>query len=246
RMPHQLSGGQQQRVALARSLAPRPVVLLLDEPFSNLDVQFRTKVRDEVRDILKSSGVSSIFVTHDEKEALFMGDQVCLMNQGQVEQTDTPEAIFQRPESPFVANFLGLADFLAAEITSEGIKTEIGVLENDYQFKIGDSVDIMVRPDDFKMRTQVAGRCKVTEKVYRGMHYLYTVTLPSGRTIRTLQQHHKNFQVGDNVEVLLDPGHRLNCYRNGCLIPTPTSGTCLAPGSEPLTSAVQSPLQPHK
>ena len=110
--PDQLSGGQKQRVALARSLAPEPEVLLLDEPFSNLDVRLRVEMREEVRRILKKAGVTAISVTHDQEEALSISDRVAVMNDGQIEQVGRPESVFERPESKFVASFLGRASFL--------------------------------------------------------------------------------------------------------------------------------------
>jgi iron(III) transport system ATP-binding protein len=117
RMPHELSGGQQQRVALARALAPRPEVLLLDEPFSNLDAGRRVKVRHEVREILKVSGTAALFVTHDQEEALAMGDRVGILHNGRLEQVGTPQEVFQAPATRFVAEFLGIPDFLPATVT---------------------------------------------------------------------------------------------------------------------------------
>ncbi len=111
RMPHELSGGQQQRVALARALAPRPEVLLLDEPFSNLDPGLRQQVRRDTLDILRATGATAIFVTHDQEEALFMGDVLAIMNRGRVEQMGSPESIFHSPATRFVAQFMGMADF---------------------------------------------------------------------------------------------------------------------------------------
>ncbi|MCE2463827.1 MAG: ABC transporter ATP-binding protein, partial [Dehalococcoidia bacterium] len=111
RYPHQLSGGEQQRVALARSLAPHPLALLLDEPFSSLDPQLRAQLREEVKNILQSSGVTTIYVTHDQEEALFMGDKVAVMTSGSLEQVGTPEDIFHHPKTRFVAYFLVIAVF---------------------------------------------------------------------------------------------------------------------------------------
>lgn len=126
RFPHELSGGQQQRVALARALAPRPPLILLDEPFSNLDVQVRLYLRQEVRDILKSIGASGIFVTHDQEEALAIADKVAVMQTGKIVQLASPEGIYQRPASRFVAEFVTQANFLAGRRYGDVWETEIG------------------------------------------------------------------------------------------------------------------------
>ncbi|MCZ7668364.1 MAG: ABC transporter ATP-binding protein [Chloroflexi bacterium] len=125
RMPHELSGGQQQRVALARALAPRPAVLLLDEPFSNLDAALRQTVRQEVKTLLKASGAMAVFVTHDQEEALFVGDEVAVMNAGRLEQLDTPERVFHAPRTRFVAAFMGHSDFIPGVVQAEGIETPL-------------------------------------------------------------------------------------------------------------------------
>ena len=157
RFPHQLSGGEQQRVALARSLAPQPVALLLDEPFSNLDPQLRVQLRAELRGILRSSGVTSIYVTHDQEEALYMGDRVAVMNAGRIEQVGTPEDIFHHPHSRFVARFLGLADFIPARASEDGLATDIGLLHTPTHLAPGTEVEVMVRPDDVGIRPLVGG-----------------------------------------------------------------------------------------
>src|SRR6056297_2401366 len=153
--PDQLSGGQKQRVALARSLAPEPEVLLLDEPFSNLDVRLRVEMREEVRRILKEAGVTAISVTHDQEEALSISDRVAVMNEGKIEQVGRPEAVFERPESKFVASFLGRASFLEGNLRDETVETGIGrfdavTLEGYDTVYDGAPVDVLVRPDDLR------------------------------------------------------------------------------------------------
>ncbi|WP_275575006.1 ABC transporter ATP-binding protein [Neosynechococcus sphagnicola] len=123
RYPHELSGGQQQRVALARALAPQPSLILLDEPLSNLDVQIRLRLRQEIRDILKATGTSGIFVTHDQEEALSISDQVAVMRQGHLEQLDTPETIYREPASRFVAEFVTQAKFFAGSLSRRSLGT---------------------------------------------------------------------------------------------------------------------------
>lgn len=129
--PDELSGGQQQRVALARSLAPEPAILLLDEPFSNLDVDLRVQMREEVRRILKEAGVTAVSVTHDQEEAMSISDRVAVMNDGDLEQVGEPEQVFQHPESRFVAGFLGYAGFLPGRIAGDAVETELGTVDRD-------------------------------------------------------------------------------------------------------------------
>ena len=155
-MPHELSGGQQQRVALGRALAPEPEILLLDEPFSNLDPKLREQVRRDVLSILRASNATAIFVTHDQEEALFVGDVVAVMNEGQVEQTATPETIFHHPETKFVAQFIGMVDFLSAHHDQGTLHTEIGSVDwPELQLGMFENghpndqspIEVMVRPD---------------------------------------------------------------------------------------------------
>jgi iron(III) transport system ATP-binding protein len=154
RYPDELSGGEAQRVALARALAPSPALILLDEPFSNLDARLRASVRTEVRDILRRAGAAAIFVTHDQEEAFSLADRVVVMHRGRVEQVGTPDEIYQHPASRFVASFVGDADFLPGQVQSDGIHTEIGLVPVPPSVSaphlIGtNSVDIMLRPESF-------------------------------------------------------------------------------------------------
>ncbi|NJN44986.1 MAG: ABC transporter ATP-binding protein, partial [Anaerolineae bacterium] len=148
RYPHELSGGERQRVALARAMAPQPVLILFDEPFSNLDADRRARIREEVRAILKTSGSTAIFVTHDQEEALFMGDRLAVLNNGVLEQVGTPEDIYQAPTTRFVAEFMGNTDFLPGEVLENGIMTEIGLIEQPAKLPFTTLVDIAVRFDD--------------------------------------------------------------------------------------------------
>jgi len=139
RYPHELSGGQQQRVAVARALAPAPALILLDEPFSNLDADLRAQMRDEVENILRNTGTTAIFVTHDQEEAFTLADRVGVMHAGRIEQLASPEDIYHHPASQFVAEFVGAADFLPGLVTSEGIVTEVGVFGNVGDLEPGDA-----------------------------------------------------------------------------------------------------------
>ena len=152
RYPHELSGGQQQRVALARALAPRPEILLLDEPFSNLDADLRQQVRAEVREILRRTGITAVFVTHDRREALNVGDRVAVMHAGRIEQVGTPEEIYYHPATPFVAEFMGPATLLDGRVRAGGIDTELGFFPQPVDLPAGAPVRVLVRPDDVELR----------------------------------------------------------------------------------------------
>ena len=214
RYPHQLSGGEQQRVALARSLAPHPLALLLDEPFSSLDPQLRAQLREEVKNILQSSGVTTIYVTHDQEEALFMGDKVAVMTSGSLEQVGTPEDIFHHPKTRFVANFLGIADFIVGRVDGNDLVTEIGVVHSTAPLDPSAKYEVMIRPDDIALRPSDTGMGRVVGRVFRGMHYIYTVSLPSGVVVSSLQHHTAYYQCGDPVDVYLGESQTLTCFVN--------------------------------
>ena len=213
--PDQLSGGQQQRVALARSLAPEPAVLLLDEPFSNLDVRLRVEMREEVRAILKEAGVTTINVTHDQEEALSISDRIAVMNDGRVEQVGDPTGVFQRPESRFVASFLGQAGFLSGVVRADHVETGLGNLLLDgvqgtldgYQ---GARIEVLVRPDDLRARRPDGDPDgEIVHRQYSGPSFIYRVELACGDVLHCLHNHVEEFAVGDPVDVKLVADHPL-------------------------------------
>lgn len=217
--PEALSGGQQQRVALARSLAPEPEVLLLDEPFSNLDVRLRVEMREEVREILKAAGVTAISVTHDQEEALSISDRVAIMHDGRLEQVGTPETVFENPESRFVASFLGRASFLSGRVRGDVVETELGVLDvtqlnGPVDAYDGARIDVLVRPDDLEARPVSAPRAdgKVVHRQYTGPTFVYRVELESGTTVRCLHNHVELFEHNQPVSVSLTADHPLAWY----------------------------------
>ena len=212
RYPYQLSGGEQQRVALARSIGPRPLALLLDEPFSNLDPQLRLELRSEVRHILRSSGVTAMYVTHDQDTALFIGHRVAVMNAGGLEQVDTPEKVFHHPRSRFVAQFLGVADFIPATVVDSSLITEIGLLHSQDHLESVTKIEVMVRPADIFIRPSSTGLGRVLSRVFRGMHYLYRLYLPSGVVVHSLQHHTAFYQQGESVDVYLEPNQTFACF----------------------------------
>ena len=217
--PDQLSGGQKQRVALARSLAPEPDVLLLDEPFSNLDVRLRVEMREEVRRILKAAGVTAVSVTHDQEEALSISDRVAVMNDGQIEQVGRPEAVFERPESKFVASFLGRASFLEGELRDGKVETGIGrfdavTLEGYDTVYDGAPVDVLVRPDDLRATPASPELADgvIVSRQYVGPSFVYRVELDSGDTVHCLHNHVEEFDLDEPVSLELTADHPLAWY----------------------------------
>ncbi|MDX1614128.1 MAG: ABC transporter ATP-binding protein [Candidatus Promineifilaceae bacterium] len=215
-MPHELSGGQQQRVALARALAPQPTVLLLDEPFSNLDSSLRVQVRAEVRDLLKESGATAIFVTHDQEEALFIGDRVALMNEGRLEQIGTPEEVFQRPTTRFVADFMGQTDMLPGITTRAGVQTPLGLLPRLDTLEVGTPVEVVIRPNDVRLALQARGVNDQPGQILRqrfvGIAYIYEVQLADGSVVHSWQPHTLHLNAGQDVFVSLRPGHAITIF----------------------------------
>lgn len=218
RKPEQLSGGERQRVALARSLAPEPDILLLDEPFSNLDVRLRVEMREEVRRILKDAGVTAVSVTHDQEEALSLSDRVAVMQNGHVEQVGRPETVFEHPESRFVASFLGKASFLSGQISDGTVNTSIGtysteILKGLTEEYDGASVDVLVRPDD--LRAQLAsneGNGHIVHRQYNGPSFVYRVELENGDVVHCEHNHAEEITLGESVRVELDADHSLAWY----------------------------------
>jgi iron(III) transport system ATP-binding protein len=207
RYPHELSGGQQQRVALARALAPSPQVVLLDEPFSNLDADMRAQMREDVRSILRQAGTTAIFVTHDQEEAFVIADQVGVLNHGHLEQLDHPEAIYHTPASRFVARFVGSADFIPGLIQGDRITTELGILPNQRGLAGGQAVEVMIRPDDIDLIPDQAGKAIVLTRQFRGADNLYCVRLPSGQKIHSSQDSTRIIEPGTLVVVKANPTH---------------------------------------
>jgi len=183
RMPHELSGGQQQRVALARALAPSPAVILLDEPFSNLDAALRVRVRADVRDILRHAGVTAIFVTHDQEEALSLADQVAVMMHGRIVQTGSPAEVYRSPVNREVAHFIGDANFLRGRAEGRRVHCEIGELITE-QSHAGD-VHVMFRPEDLFISTYGETQAEVEDIQFFGHDQLVQMKLPSGAVLRS-------------------------------------------------------------
>lgn len=183
RFPHELSGGQQQRVAIARALAPKPVMLLLDEPFSNLDPEMTIKMRKELYRVLRQTQTTAILVTHDHEEAFAMADQVAVMQEGVLVQWDTPEAIYQRPSCAFVAEFIGQANTVQGVIHNGQVETEIGTFPNRSDLRGESHVLVMIRSNDIQFTPSESGQGCIESRQFQGSHTLYAIRLKSGQLI---------------------------------------------------------------
>jgi iron(III) transport system ATP-binding protein len=220
RAPHQLSGGQQQRVALARALAPQPKLLLLDEPFSSLDVDLRERLAQELRGILKAAQTTALFVTHDQMEAFALGDVIGVMHQGHLEQWDDAYALYHRPVSRFVAGFIGHGVFAPGQIvnTQQGVdthtvvKTALGdlqdadecLLPNAYE---GGLCDVLLRADDIVHDDAAPVQACIERKAFRGSEFLYTLRLPTGERVQAHVPSHHDHQVGEWIGIRAEVDH---------------------------------------
>jgi iron(III) transport system ATP-binding protein len=199
RYPHELSGGERQRVALARALAPQPALMLLDEPFASLDPNLRSRIRDDVVRILRHTGTPGVFVTHDQGEALAIGDAVAVMRAGRIVQLGPPEQVFHAPANRFVAAFMGEADFVT--------RRAAGALADDRWVDAADAT-VMLRPDDVTFTVVPDGTTRVTQAEFRGSVWRYTLELPSGATVHSIRSHLEHVPIGTAVAPRVRPGHR--------------------------------------
>jgi len=205
RAVNELSGGQQQRVALARAMAPRPELILLDEPFSNLDAALRERLRGEVREILDEAGVTALFVTHDQAEALSVADRVAVMREGRIEQAGTPEEIYSRPRSRWVAGFLGEIETLPGEARDGRVSCELGSLPASKGER--GMVEVLVRPESLAVGLtgpSEAADAEVVARRFYGHDQLLDLRLPSERVVRARRLGFPAWNVGDHVKVWLD------------------------------------------
>jgi iron(III) transport system ATP-binding protein len=201
RYPYQISGGQQQRVALARALAPRPALVLLDEPLSNLDVQVRLHLRQELRNILKAAGTSAIFVTHDQEEALSISDSVGVMQGGFLEQIGSPEDVYLHPASRFVADFVTQANFIPARYSEIGWDTELGCFPS--QNNEGEKGDLMVRQEEIILQPDEDGNGMIRDRQFLGREHCYRVEMNSGQELIARSSVLKGLAIGTKVKVSL-------------------------------------------
>ncbi len=210
RYPHSLSGGQQQRIALARAMAPRPELLLMDEPFSGLDASMREQLVPEVRDILLKEEMSALLVTHDQMEAFAMADKIAVLNDGLVHQCDTAYTIYHEPKTRFIADFVGEGEFLQAIVVDEhSVDSPLGRLKvnKPHGFVENQPVDILVRPDDVLHDDDSEVTAQIVTKQFRGSHFLYQVVLPSKQKLYCFASSHHNHSLGESIGIKLDIDH---------------------------------------
>ena len=216
RYPHELSGGQQQRVALARALAPRPQLMLLDEPFSNLDVDLRERLAHEVRGILKAAGATALFVTHDQFEAFAIGDVIGVMNGGHLHQWDDAYTLYHRPATRFVADFIGHGVFAPATLVQRGnnvvAQTPLGDLTDLDECPLPSSYpagecDVLLRADDIVHDDHAPVQAQIVRKSFRGSEFLYTLRLASGHTVLAHVPSHHDHALGEWIGIRAQVDH---------------------------------------
>jgi iron(III) transport system ATP-binding protein len=208
--PHELSGGQQQRVALARAMAPEPDLILLDEPFSSLDVDLRERLASEMREILKSNGVTALLVTHDQFEAFAIADHIGVMNDGNIVQWDTPYDLYHQPVNRYVADFIGRGVFVKGAIQDNAmVEIELGKLklDNDQHDPIGRIVDVLLRADDIQHDDASPLLAEVIRKTFRGADFLYTLKLASGQEVFAYVPSHHDHHIGEKIGIRLGADH---------------------------------------
>jgi iron(III) transport system ATP-binding protein len=224
RYPHELSGGQQQRVALARALAPKPRLMLLDEPFSNLDIDMRERLAKEVRDILKAAGTTALFVTHDQMEAFSVGDVIGVMAEGRLHQWDDAYTLYHRPATRFVAEFIGHGVFAPATVREADaqvrVETPVGVLQDVAECPLPSAYrqgecDVLLRADDIVHDDLAEVKAEIIDKDFRGAEFLYTLRLASGQRLMALVPSHHDHTVGEWIGIRVEVDHVVMFERVG-------------------------------
>jgi len=208
--PHRLSGGQQQRVALARAIANRPRILLLDEPFSSMDIELREQLAREVRNVLKQDGITAVLVSHNQYEAFAMADIVGVINEGRLLQWDTAFNLYHRPATAYVADFVGEGVFLPGEVIGDNtVRTELGTIAGTAPLGLarGTAVDVLIRPDDIVHDDASAFTARVLDKAFRGAEFLYTLALDSGARVLSLVPSHHNHPVNEPIGIRMEIDH---------------------------------------
>lgn len=224
RMPHELSGGQQQRVALARALAPRPQLLLLDEPFSNLDVDLRERLAHEVRGILKAARATALFVTHDQLEAFAIGDEIGVMHEGRLHQWDDAYTLYHRPATRFVADFIGHGVFAPATLKRVGtqvvVHTALGALTDGAECPLPSAFgwgqcEVLLRADDIVHDDDAPVKAEIVRKAFRGSEFLYTLRLATGEIVLAHVPSHHDHKVGEWIGIRAEVDHVVTFQREG-------------------------------
>lgn len=202
--PHELSGGQQQRVALARALAPEPQLLLLDEPFSNLDVTLRESLSSEIRDILKAQSITALMVTHNQNEAFAMADKVGVLACGTMQQWGAPHSVYHNPANPVVADFVGEGTLLKGTVTGAGsVECALGKIQGPGadSLSLGDTIQILIRPEDILHDDESSFEATIVSKTFRGPNILYELRLDNGENVQALVPSHHQHEIGQQIGI---------------------------------------------
>ena len=210
RYPHELSGGEQQRVAVARALAPRPPLLLMDEPFSSLDIDLRERLALDVREILKQRQTTTLFVTHDQAEAFIIGERVAVMNNGRMMQWGAPYTLYHKPANRFVADFIGQGRLVGGAVSGGGaVTTALGVLRGNHSHKWPKDtmVDVLLRPDDVLLGVADGVECRITDRHFLGAQFMYTLRAPGDEELLSLMPSHFDMNIGQQVKAGVDAKH---------------------------------------
>jgi iron(III) transport system ATP-binding protein len=235
RFAHELSGGQQQRVALARALAPKPDLLLLDEPFSNLDIDLRERLAQEVRNILKAAKATALLVTHDQLEAFAIGDVIGVMSEGQLHQWDDAYSLYHRPATRFVADFIGHGVFTPATLREvDGhiwVSTPVGELKDVAECPLpcdfeGGECDVLLRADDIVHDDDAPVKAEIIRKAFRGSEFLYTLRLASGDLLMAHVPSHHDHKLGEWIGIRAEVDHVVTFNRT---CPVTDRGLCQMP-----------------
>jgi len=235
RYPHELSGGQQQRVALARAMAPKPRLLLLDEPFSNLDVDLRERLAHEIRGILKAAQATALFVTHDQLEAFAIGDVIGVMHEGRLHQWDDAYTLYHRPATRFVADFIGHGVFAPATLREVNnqvvVQTPLGELTDMAECPLpcaftGGQCDVLLRADDIIHDDDAPVKAEIVRKAFRGSEFLYTLRLPGGQIVMAHVPSHHDHKIGEWIGIRADVDHVVTFNRT---CPINGNGLCQLP-----------------
>ena len=209
--PHQLSGGEQQRIALVRALAPSPDIILMDEPFSNIDQDIKEELVSDVRLLLKELAITSIIVTHDQNEAFNLADKVAIMNNGTIQQVGIPYDIYHKPVNKFVANFIGLGTFLPLKKNNKGdFEIPLGPLDNNRiknELTKFDNLEMLIRPDDIIHNDLSMKKAKILEKQFRGAEFLYKLLYNNEHQILCYAPSHHNHEIGELIGIEIDIQH---------------------------------------
>lgn len=212
--PHEISGGQSQRTALARAIAPRPKLLLMDEPFSNLDSSLRESLGQEIHGLLKEAEMTSIMVTHDQFDAFALADKIGVVNSGTIQQWGSAFDLYHAPNNRFVADFIGEGGFIPGQVSSENsVSTEIGNIKGKIVNPVntGDNVALLIRPDDVVYDPNGAFSGTIMRKAFRGAHTLYKINVGNSHSLLSLIPSHDDFEVGETITLNINADH-LVCF----------------------------------